>query len=271
MPFDIDRNFKPDRGDLIYGMDAGRDFYLKNSATLAGSVLKGHWVTANSFNNHSILSFSDYYTPNTPITGRATQIKMLGEHLDKIGKAEVGKPFVEALYQHYPPAQIKAMDTAQLGRNGDSHNFKMIRRSCKFGLEYVAGTLDTHAKVHFALDQMASDRDVITKKKYAGRVAITVSEMRYLFRHWDRLHNRVVFYKSLRETFAPWEVNGEAWRGYAAARYEKYMNRAKKLNIACGAAIADTRTVALMALTREANRLKKLTGEPRVRHGSRSM
>lgn len=261
MPFDIDRNFKPGRGDLIYGMEAGRDFYLKNSATLAVAVLEGRWVTANSFNNNSILSFSDYYTPNTPDTAQDKQIQALSEHLDRVGKAAEGTPFVTELYKKYPPSQVKQLDARKLGRNGDSHNFKMIRRSCKFGLEYVASILETNAKIHFVLDQMASDSDVINKKKFDGRVAITISEMRYLFRNWDRLHNRVIFYKSLREDFAPWETNGEAWRKYAVERYEKYLLRAKKMKVAFTPSFGDASTVLLTTLTSETNRLKRQTGE----------
>jgi hypothetical protein len=225
---DLEKNFVIGRGDLIYGFEKGRDLYINNSPKLGAAAKVGCWIIANNFNDNTILRFNQFYTPCPDTTSQQEQINQIIQALKQCGKLEGGLPFIKALYRRYPPSEVKNIDLAKLNRTGDSHNFKMIRRSCKFGIEYVAGLLDGNAKVHFVLDYMPDEADILSKKKYNGRVPITVSELRYVFRNWRRLSGRIVFYKSLREDFAPWESNPQAWRKYAIERLDKYAKLAGK-------------------------------------------
>ena len=233
----LEDNFVLGRGDLIYGFEKGRDLYIKNSTKLQAAVLTGSWIIANDFNNNTILSFNQFFTP----TGKSTlteeeQIKEILAKLKQIGKLDEGSPFVKAIYKKYPPAAVQKIDFQELVHSGDSHFFKMVRRSCKFGIQYVTEILDGNAKVHFVLDYMPDERVIIEKHKLSekgakdpsGRVPITVSELRFVFRNWSRLQHRIIFYKSLREYFAPWETNPIGWRDYALARYQKYAKLAAK-------------------------------------------
>jgi hypothetical protein len=119
------------------------------------------------------------------------------------------------------------MSLAELkAKTGDSHNFKMIRRSCKYGFEHVLNCirdgLMPNAKIHFILDGMQMP-EVLAKKRMGqdNRVPITTSELRYCFRKWRSLRTVVCFYEHYRVTHAPWEANPMPWQEYAAERAVK--------------------------------------------------
>ena len=236
---DLAYNFKLGRGDLIYGFDAARNAYIQNSVELGFAVLTGGWIVANDFNDNTILKFDQFYTPNAKEVKDEDQILAILDALKQQGKLKEGEPFVRALYAKYPPSTVKNYDAKKLARSGDSPFFKMVRRSCKFGIQYVTEILQGGAKVHFILDYMPSEDVILGKKKLddkgkeskQGRVPITVSELRFVFRNWSRLQSRIIFYKHLqKQAFAPWEINPAGWKKYALERYEKYCDLALKQN-----------------------------------------
>lgn len=261
---ELERNFVIGRGDLIYGFEEGRDLYIDNSPKLSAAAILGTWIVANSFNNNTILSFSQFYTPASQAPSDETQILQIAAALKNMGKEEEGLPFVRELYRRYPPSEVAALEANDLKKTGDSHNFKMIRRSCKFGIEYVAAILDGNAKIHFVLDGMPDESAIIGKKKYQGRVPITVSELRYVFRNWERLKHRIIFYKSLREHFAPWETNPSGWKAYAVERLGKYADLAAKRGRKELKPSFDPYSASLSMLLNTANRIKQQLGEPMV-------
>jgi len=61
-----------------------------------------------------------------------------------------------------------------------------IRRSCKYGLEYVCMTTASAVRIHFALDGI-DIRKITGKELDAGRSYITGSELRFAYRKWGRL------------------------------------------------------------------------------------
>lgn len=102
-------------------------------------------------------------------------------------------------HPRYNPASAKTLTEAQRRRKGDSPQFAMIRKSCKFGLEYVTKILPNGATIHFLLNDMPAEQEIINKTKLGNarknnlRVPITVSEIRWLFRNWPDVHAPVRF------------------------------------------------------------------------------
>ena len=110
-----------------------------------------------------------------------------------------------------------------------------IRRSCKFGIHYFVER--KAAKLHYILDGM--DVDAIVKKdrmlnESTGKhkVPICTSEVRYIFRHWNRLAatNRLLFYHDFDAVDAPWsnqkyQGTWAGWAEYALHRYNKHQAR----------------------------------------------
>jgi hypothetical protein len=145
-----------------------------------------------------------------------------------------------------------------------------IRRACKFGIAYVAtneSLLLTNAKILYAIDDInfkdivekkALTRDTIESKlapkinqpssqvlqsvtvKRTTGVPITTSEMRYIYRHWSELRNKVFWYLNYQKLeLAPWEISStsipdclggsvtlgsEMWASYR----EHHLNKADK-------------------------------------------
>ena len=94
-----------------------------------------------------------------------------------------------------------------------NRNYLAIRRACKFGIGLVATAPEfTHAKVHFILDGLdmtevaTKGTRSATQTKGPNKVAvsITVSELRYVFRNWGQLSNKVILYVNLIPVAAPW-------------------------------------------------------------------
>jgi len=92
-----------------------------------------------------------------------------------------------------------------------------IRKACKKGVDF---TLDKGRRVHFILSNRIKRNMVgIAKKVGEHSDSITSSELRYLFRNWDRFKGYVIFYdeemgskgKKLVPTLAPWETDPTPW------------------------------------------------------------
>jgi hypothetical protein len=122
-------------------------------------------------------------------------------------------------------------------------NYKAIRRACKFGIGMVATGLSPDfplAKIHFILDGL--NLEAIAKKDLSVNGGtdhfqpITSSELRYAFRHWASLKNKMLFYVNLTKVDAPWESDWEkqdifgkkpvkasknVWTSYQARRASK--------------------------------------------------
>jgi hypothetical protein len=107
-----------------------------------------------------------------------------------------------------------------------------IRRSCKFGIHYFVER--NNAQLHYILDGMDVDA-IVKKKQYTnestgkGKVPICTSEVRYIFRHWERLQKtaRLLFYLNFVTVPAPWDNNRYTgtwmgWADYAIQRMAKH-------------------------------------------------
>jgi hypothetical protein len=108
-----------------------------------------------------------------------------------------------------------------------------VRRSSKFGIEYVAKNLD--GKIHYILDGIdigkVITKDTVTNKGGYTKTPICSSELRFLFRNWQAYKGNVQFWKNYDHCSPPWydSRTDELWAAYALARILKGYARRMKL------------------------------------------
>jgi hypothetical protein len=244
----INDNFDIVRGDLIYGLGFARTRYMNNGAMRKLMEL-GFWIQADNFNNETILNFPQFYTKDVKATGNnVTQLGLITEPLDKkidnnnnsddpveFQNQEVAnvnneraKSYVTHLYNLYPPSTVKTLTQKKLSKTGDDYKYKMIRRCCKFGIKYIA-SINKNGIIHFVLDGIDDMLTIVNKTFRDGQVPITTSELRYVFRNWKILQNRVIFYLNQDETTVPWIAGNSRleWERYAKTRLQDYIGEIK--------------------------------------------
>lgn len=100
--------------------------------------------------------------------------------------------------------EVISEDDTQFDRPEIKQHF--IKKGCKIGLELTL--LSQHVTIVFLLDELCDLRVV---KKVPG---ITGSELRYLYRNWERFKQRVVFIEKKKFVSPPWESDPEFWATY---------------------------------------------------------
>ena len=112
-----------------------------------------------------------------------------------------------------------------------AHKDMIIRRGCKFGIAYITENLK--GKVYYALDEITS-LSVTDKTNFtndfinAPKLPICTTELRYLFRNWQRYIGKVSFMKikeikTVISVYAPWDQPEyiAGWASYALDRIAK--------------------------------------------------
>jgi len=240
-------------GDVVYGISQSRAPYVNS----LGNELRryceetGAFLICDSFNNRSFLGVNaGYGTGMHPNPGSITNPQTpadINHNLDFYehdrGLAVLGQDEKSAAMSFYDalarsdrsPVKAAAAPQSKWAKNGDGINtILMIRRACKFGLEYMITVLKR--QVHFVLDVPYNPgtsidiQDVVDKARYTGAnadpqgsVPITFSELRCCYRHraeWDPT-GRLKFYLNLNEVQAPWQTAPHVWAAYDLARARK--------------------------------------------------
>ncbi len=89
-------------------------------------------------------------------------------------------------------------------------SIRHIRRECKIGLN--SAKLNPNLKIHFCLDGLNMS-EVLSKDNCNGK-KITSTELRYVYRNWKELSEKVIFMKGGQRVKAPWEQEPEVWQAY---------------------------------------------------------
>ena len=99
---------------------------------------------------------------------------------------------------------------------------KKLRRACKFGILFAN-------KIHFVLDGF--DPSLISKEvAFAQKDCIpyTTSELRFIYRHWNTLKNKVNFYfEKIKLNGPPWELCPQFKLAFSQYEY----NRSNKMEV----------------------------------------
>ncbi|MBI0328665.1 hypothetical protein [Burkholderia plantarii] len=202
-------NWDAKRGDIIYGVDEDRTKYRGRMPASSN----GSWFLMDQFNNNLLpgaKQFGKTGYPKNPDIATVAQ-----------GKVASSKNPAAADYLKYQKAAAHgALDLSQLDKrydgkepaNADPRYSLMIRRACKHGIEFVLRE-EARSHLHFVLDSLASDnfQKVQLKVIEYGYTSYTYSELRYVYRNWDKFSatGRIHFYQNYEEVPAPWTVN--AW------------------------------------------------------------
>ena len=241
-------------GDVVYGISQSRASYLNS---LGADLRKyceesGAFLLCDSFNNRSFLGVTTPY--GTATGGGRSSIKNphnaadIRHNLDFYehdrGIAALGleekaaaKAFYDSLdLSRRSPSKAANEPQKKWSKLGDGTvTMLMIRRACKFGLEYMIMALQR--RVHFVLDVPYNAgieldmQDVVDKARYSGAnrddvngaVPITFSEIRCCYRNraqWEPT-GRLKFYLNLNEVTSPWQRNPALWQQYDQARAKK--------------------------------------------------
>ncbi|MBO1298669.1 MULTISPECIES: hypothetical protein [unclassified Enterococcus] len=95
------------------------------------------------------------------------------------------------------------------------------KRGCKIGIDIVKTRPNT--KIYFTLDDL--DKRAVIDKEYGkgDYFSLTSSELRYIYRDWKVLKNKVVFFENNKRTRPPWKepLYKLRWKNYAAGRLHK--------------------------------------------------
>ncbi|WP_218776177.1 hypothetical protein [Candidatus Enterococcus wittei] len=103
---------------------------------------------------------------------------------------------------------------ALIKNNEINHFFDLhVMRGCKIGID-IART-NPNVSIYFSIDKLDM-QSVLNKKQFNGAWNATSSELRYVYRHWQELKEKVHFFKGEEEMSAPW-ISGEyqkSWENY---------------------------------------------------------
>ncbi|EOB3455998.1 hypothetical protein ACIJDO_001136 [Enterococcus hirae] len=72
--------------------------------------------------------------------------------------------------------------------------------------------LNPNLKIHFCLDGLNMS-EVLSKDNRNGKKK-TSTELRYVYRNWKELSEKVIFMKGGQRVKAPWEQEPEVWQAY---------------------------------------------------------
>ncbi|MGX7173666.1 hypothetical protein [Enterococcus ratti] len=132
--------------------------------------------------------------------------------------------------QTNPKNELKTMYQSDLDKEcpfSDLH----IKRGCKIGIDIAK--INPDVEIHFCLDGI-DIKDVISKAQgegiYGG--SMTSSELRYVYRNWEELKERVIFVEKREASWvkvkAPWVREPELWEAYKPKSWSQKKETAMK-------------------------------------------
>jgi insecticidal toxin complex protein TccC len=201
----IKSNYQSARGDLIYGLEDPRSDYIRYvKAAYFRDVLELPAFTIDSYNQAIfIVTFNEAYK-----TAAKKQL-LTNKVLKKLAKA-------------HSPHYVLWNEYFSIGKENKKFNIKRIyprvypgdkkffvKKGSKLGIEMAASS---QMHIHFTLDEL--DIESIVNKSGPRGASITASELRYVYRNWNRLAGKIHFYRKNVEVVAPWIEDVSLWKAY---------------------------------------------------------
>lgn len=81
-----------------------------------------------------------------------------------------------------------------------------IRKACKFGVDHFTGA----GIIHYLIDGIDLNF-VLDKTRVSGKMPICSSELRHIFKNWNQLEGKVLFYIDGKQCPAPWSEQMQRW------------------------------------------------------------
>jgi len=260
------------RGDLVYGIGEKINNYLdhlydkgKLQTTLTATQLKTDKYAAINTYNRALVN-SSFSLNGTTIEVDLAKIRNAAKYVDrstvkqrytqdyvqkllasKFSPATVGGDLDSDTSEKLKTALLKGRDTVKDSVDPSvieaAAKELAIRRSCKFGIEYVL-KLDK-AMIHYVMDGM--DMVKVAQKDWFDKtiprtgasisfrkISICTTELRYLFRNWGRIGpiDRVKFYYDFAAIVPPWTdvffKSVRQWADYAKHLAQKHLTGINK-------------------------------------------
>jgi hypothetical protein len=190
-----------------------------------------HWVTIDQYNNQSMLKLEKFESPEN----------ILGNVDELVKDHPKAQAYWDELKKHprFSPVTVFSAEKPKLDREGGevqawfggkdpkdyNEHMLAIRRACKFGVDYIVNF--TKGRVHFALDGVR-DEEIVRKEPISpgwmlpDHFPITATELRSIYRNWDKVKHRVIFYRNGGTVKPPWESEPALWKEYKSHRESKY-------------------------------------------------
>lgn len=96
-----------------------------------------------------------------------------------------------------------------------------LERGNKIGLE-MAKSMD-NLEVYYVLDGIDLE-SVVFKDKERFEGSMTSSELRYIYRNWVSLKEKIIFIENNERVIAPWEKDPELWKNYQPKKKQELSN-----------------------------------------------
>lgn len=190
---EVVHNFK--QGDLLYGLQwEARSKYI---SSLEEKLGKNTLCTADRYNNKFLCGFINQDWQD------------INRIMDQYNQ-ESGHDFQSQSISEYRNDIIKNIKPGYFDRQRGE--YELFRRFSKDAIIYA---VKKGYNIHFLLDglQMAP---IINKTSSLG-TSYTASELRFIYRNWEKLKNNIIFYEGGREVNAPWHTvtGAEEWAKYS--------------------------------------------------------
>ncbi len=220
---DLKDSFDILRGDLLYGQSKDRgtaiDYLCReqgNPDFMQEAADLGAWITVDNYNIPlaSQMWDTDPGTLKQDIKtirkAENAELESKSTHFTGADYTAKRNDFLKKLKQSpkFAPGLAMSATDDKLNREGwpelkNNRYYLAIRRACKFGIEHVISNT-SDAQIHFVLnrfDQGSGWLDVLEKKtmhipsRNRTTMLITYSELRYVYKNWNRFSTRVHFYR----------------------------------------------------------------------------
>lgn len=188
-------------GDLLYGRHETRKKYMSE---LSEKINYTHNITTNQYNNSICI--------NGEIN--AFRKDLINERNPEAAEKYYHYLLTNRNYQKFTPEKIEA--SALKDRSLRSKSFLLMLYSCRAAIE-----CPQFSTIHFCLDgvDLKNVQEKIrppintdkVKKPAAIDYRITTSELRFIYKNWETLKEKVKFYRDGAIVECPWEASPEEW------------------------------------------------------------
>ncbi len=198
-------------GDLLYGLqDPVRAWYLPAITQKICRSDNPFYFTEEPKKVEASASVSRLPKPN--ISPKRIVYCTADVYNKRLDLYEGTKTALDEQYATY----MEEKGLAQFGASFENED-PQIKFLCKNAIDF---TMSQGKKIRFLLDRLDM-RAVVLKEKRLG-LSFTSVELRYVYRHWKKFREHVVFYEQgQRLETAPWESDPKVWKIYDTHRQDK--------------------------------------------------
>lgn len=205
-------------GDLLYGLEDSRKKYISYIQDKLGER-SNLLCTADRYNNKFLCKFEEkdseeiqellkdgkIFSEAKPSASQASQNRprpnLSNTDIDDAKKKEILK-YAKDIVEQIKPRYF----------NTPRHEKELFKRFCKDAINY---TIKQGHKIHFLLDGVNIDQVTAAEGGDPNRESYTSSELRYIYRNWEKFEGHIIFYLNGKVTQSPWtKEDTQSWGSY---------------------------------------------------------